>query len=69
MISVNSSLPINLTTSHVEQYPDFVKLLSSLTSHVTDSGMSFSVHKDVKQVSELGGIQNRLNHYGIFFGN
>lgn len=49
---LNSSLPINLTTSHVQQYPDFVKLLSSLTSHVTDSGMSFSVHKDMKQAED-----------------
>ncbi|XP_068721228.1 HAUS augmin-like complex subunit 4 isoform X2 [Montipora capricornis] len=46
---LNSSLPVNLTSSHVQQYPDFTKLLTSLTRHVTDSGMSLAVYKDMKQ--------------------
>ena len=46
--TVNNSLPIHLTASNVQQNPEFVKLLMSLTRHLTDSGMS--VHKDMLQV-------------------
>lgn len=48
--TVNNSLPIHLTASNVQQNPEFVKLLMSLTRHLTDSGMSVAVHKDMLQV-------------------
>lgn len=48
--TVNNSLPIHLTASNVQQNPEFVKLLMSLTRHLTDGGMSVAVRKDMLQV-------------------
>lgn len=49
--SVNNSLPVHLTASNVQQNPEFAKLLTSLTRHLTENGMSAVVHKDMVQVS------------------
>lgn len=50
VLTVNSSLPVHLTSSNVQQNLEFAKLLTSLTRHLTDSGMSLAVHKDMTQV-------------------
>jgi len=50
VLTVNCSLPVHLTSSNVQQNPEFAKLLTSLTRHLTDSGMSLAVHKDMTQV-------------------
>ena len=68
MILVNSSLPVNLTSSHVQQYPDFTKLLTSLTRHVTDSGMSLAVYKGMKQVSDFENKQGAGFNFGFKVG-
>lgn len=49
---LNNSLPIHLTASNVQQNPEFVKLLMSLIRHLTDSGMSVAVHKDMLQAED-----------------
>lgn len=49
--AVNNSLPVHLTASNVQQNPEFAKLLTSLTRHMTESGISVTVHKDMTQVS------------------
>ena len=54
VVSVNSSLPVHLTPSNVQENPEFAKLLTSLTRHLTDGGMSLAVHKDMTQVGVTG---------------
>jgi len=49
---LNCSLPVHLTSSNVQQNPEFAKLLTSLTRHLTDSGMSLAVHKDMTQAED-----------------
>lgn len=49
--AVNNSLPVHLTASNMQQNPEFAKLLTSLTRHLTESGISVTVHKDMVQVS------------------
>jgi len=49
---LNCSLPVHLTSSNVQQNPEFAKLLTSLTKHLTDSGMSLAVHKDMTQAED-----------------
>lgn len=50
---MNSSLPVHLTSSNVKQNPEFAKLLTSLTRHLTNTGMSLTVHKDLMQVGDI----------------
>ncbi|CAH3124937.1 unnamed protein product [Porites lobata] len=52
MRRVNSSLPVHLTSSNVKQNPEFAKLLTSLTRHLTNTGMSLTVHKDLMQAED-----------------
>ncbi|XP_022108746.1 HAUS augmin-like complex subunit 4 isoform X2 [Acanthaster planci] len=47
------SLPVHLTASDSEQYPEMVKLLEALCQHITDTGVSRSVQKDLSQAQEL----------------
>ncbi|XP_073233389.1 HAUS augmin-like complex subunit 4 [Porites lutea] len=49
---LNSSLPVHLTSSNVKQNPEFAKLLTSLTRHLTNTGMSLTVHKDLMQAED-----------------
>lgn len=49
---LNSSLPVHLTSTNVQQNPEFAKLLTSLTRHLTDSGISLAVHKDMIQAKD-----------------
>ncbi|KAL9976210.1 hypothetical protein ACROYT_G013482 [Oculina patagonica] len=49
---LNNSLPVHLTASNVQQNPEFAKLLMSLTRHLTESGMSVAVHKDMMQARD-----------------
>ena len=58
-IPVNSSLPIHLTAADVKQYPEFVKLLSALTSHLTPSGMSVGLYRNL---TEVCGGNNHIFH-------
>lgn len=51
LFAVNNSLPVHLTASNVQQNPEFAKFLTSLTRHLTESGISVTVHKDMVQVS------------------
>ena len=60
---MNSSLPVHLTSSNVKQNPEFAKLLTSLTRHLTNTGMSLTVHKDLMQVGD-----NRFEA-GLCFGH
>lgn len=49
---LNNSLPVHLTASNVQQNPEFAKFLTSLTRHLTESGISVTVHKDMVQARD-----------------
>lgn len=78
---MNSSLPVHLTSSNVKQNPEFAKLLTSLTRHLTNTGMSVTVHKDLMQVGDIIALKQAcvldisfpyswmlvtINHFSVF---
>lgn len=49
---LNEALPVQLTARDVHQNPEFVKLLSSLTQHLNNEGITVQVQKDYQQAQE-----------------
>ncbi|XP_033755196.1 HAUS augmin-like complex subunit 4 [Pecten maximus] len=49
---LNTALGVELTAEDVESNPEFVHLLSVLTNHINDEGVSSLVHKDLQQAEE-----------------
>ncbi|XP_072024848.1 HAUS augmin-like complex subunit 4 [Amphiura filiformis] len=51
-IKVNMSVPVHLTAKDTERYPEMVKLLTSLSQHVTEDGISTQVQAEKQQAEE-----------------
>lgn len=45
-------LPVNITSADVEKYPEFMKLLTSLSRHMTPKGLSVSAQQDISEAQE-----------------
>jgi hypothetical protein len=50
-LSVNDSLPIDITGAQVQQYPELACLLSELSQRITADGVSLHVKQELQQVS------------------
>ncbi|XP_041375910.1 HAUS augmin-like complex subunit 4 [Gigantopelta aegis] len=50
---LSNSLSLNLTGQDVHQHPKFVELLTSLTSHINESGVGIQVFKDLTQAEDV----------------
>ncbi|ESO98216.1 hypothetical protein LOTGIDRAFT_187302 [Lottia gigantea] len=50
---LNEQLPINLLPSDVDKYPEFMKLITSLTKQIRSSGLSLAADKDLTQAKEI----------------
>jgi hypothetical protein len=50
-ISVNSALPIRITTSDIEIYPEFSKLLLVLSNQVSERAVSNEIEEELIKVS------------------
>lgn len=49
---VNASLPIDITATQVQHYPELAKLLTDLSQKITPEGVSVQVKQELHQVSE-----------------
>ncbi len=50
--SVNESLPVKVSAADIEENPQFIKLLTALSQHLTRDGMSHIAQQDLTEVSQ-----------------